>query len=175
MNTSRLSNLLGALALTLADSLIVQAERTSHSSATMSALISIDAHPGETIDALSRVLHLSPSGTSRVIDRLEQEYLVERRRGIDGRTIILFSTLQGKLQVQEFLSNRQSVLKPTLDALSPTEQLQLLQLLEKMLSSLPHNVEQARNICRLCDETTCLIEGCPVHHGAMRMDDGESS
>jgi MarR family transcriptional regulator, negative regulator of the multidrug operon emrRAB len=168
MNTSRLSNLLGALALALADSLVTQAEKTIPSSKSMSALISIDAHPGETIDALSRVLKLSPSRTSRVIDRLEQDNWVERHRGKDGRAVILFSTPQGKQQVQEFLLNRYSILQPSLDTLSEAEQLQLLHLLEKMLSNLPQNPEQARNICRLCDEATCHIEECPVHHGAMQ-------
>jgi MarR family transcriptional regulator, negative regulator of the multidrug operon emrRAB len=165
MDTSRLSNLLGALALAISDALEDAAERTTHSATTMSALVSIDAHPGDTVDTLSRVLRLSPSGMSRAVDRLEQEGLVERRRGTDGRAVVLFSTDQGKQKVQEFLSHRQTILNPMLEDLSETEQMQLLGALTKMLSDLPNNQEHARNICRLCNETICHIEGCPVHQG----------
>jgi DNA-binding MarR family transcriptional regulator len=165
MNTLRLSNLLGALALTISDALENAAEHTTHSVTTMSALVSIDAHPGDTIDTLSRILRLSPSGMSRAVDRLEQEGLVERRRGTDGRAVVLFSTEQGKQKTQEFLSRRRAILNPLLEHLSEVEQAQLLEALTKIISTLPSGQDHARNICRLCDETTCHVEGCPVHQG----------
>lgn len=162
MNTSRLSNLLGALALKISDALEDTVKRNAYTATTMSALISIDAHPGDTIDTLSKVLRLSPSGMSRAIARLEQQGLVERHRGKDGRAVFLFSTNRGRKEVQKFLFHRHEIIKPIVENLSETEQTTLLNALEKMLSTIPLDREDARNICRFCDETICHTKGCPV-------------
>ncbi|MEM8831081.1 MAG: MarR family winged helix-turn-helix transcriptional regulator [Cyanobacteria bacterium P01_G01_bin.19] len=165
MDNYRLSNLLAALSSSIADSLANTAEFSAHSTTTMSALITIDAHPGDTIDKLSRVLKLSPSGMSRAISRLKKDGLVETQKGVDGRTVNLLATAQGKQKVQEFLTLRHTILQSILESLSQSEQSQLLGCLEKILFCLPNDVEHARNICRFCDESICHQEGCPVKRG----------
>ena len=162
MENNRLSNLLAALSLSIVDRLESTAESSAYSATTMSALISIDAHPGDTIDALSRVLNLSQSGMSRVITRLKKEGLVESRRGEDGRAVNLFATAEGQAKSQEFLARRQAILQGTLESLSQSEQSQLQGFLEKILFGLPKDMNHARNICRFCDESVCHLEGCPV-------------
>lgn len=166
MNNNRLSNLLAALSLSIADSLENIAESSAYGATTMSALITIDAHPGDTIDTLSRVLNLSPSGMSRAISRLKKEGLVESQRGEDGRAVNLFATAKGQEKAQDFLARRQNSLQSILKSLSQSEQSQLLGCLEKMLIGLPENMDHARNICRFCDESICHQEGCPVEQGA---------
>ena len=166
MENNRLSNLLAALSLSITDRLESIAESSADSATTMSALITIDAHPGDTIDTLSRVLNLSPSGMSRVITRLKKEGLVESRRGEDGRAVNLFATAKGQEKSQEFLARRQVILQGTLESLSLSERSQLLGCLEKILFSLPNDMDHARNICRFCDEFVCHQEGCPIEQGA---------
>ena len=165
MDNNRLSNLLAALSLSIADSLESIAESSAYSATTMSALITIDAHPGDTIDTLSRVLKLSPSGMSRLISRLKKESLVESLRGEDARAVHLYTTAKGQEKAQNFLAHRQTILQNTLKSLSQSEQSQLLGCLEKMLIGLPENQDHARNICRFCDESICHQEGCPVEQG----------
>ncbi len=119
---------------------------------------------------MSRVLCLSQSATSRVVDRLELDGLIERRRGADGRTVLLFPTDKGKQQIREILSHRQATLESILSILSTKQQTQLLALLEKILANLPHDQEQARNICRFCDEVVCHRDGCPVGRAVAETD-----
>jgi hypothetical protein len=76
---------------------------------------------------------------------------------------LLFSTKQGKQQAQDFLARRQAMVSPLFETLSKTEQIQLLNALEKMLFGLPQDQQQARAICHLCDGSVCHLEGCPVH------------
>ncbi|MBW4636181.1 MAG: MarR family transcriptional regulator [Iphinoe sp. HA4291-MV1] len=164
MTNVRTLNILGAFALSVADDLqgaVVQAN--DYNTSASAALITLNAHPGETIDLLSKVLELSHSGTVRLVDRLESDGLVERRRGSDGRSAALFVTAKGEQQVRDMLTRREEALREILGALSVQEQTQLTILLEKLLSGLTRSCEHARNICRFCDESVCSNTGnCPV-------------
>jgi MarR family transcriptional regulator, negative regulator of the multidrug operon emrRAB len=68
---SKTLNMLGALALTLADRIAACAQDVSglHNSAA-SALVVINNHPGEHIDVIRRTLRLTPSGAVRLVDGL---------------------------------------------------------------------------------------------------------
>ena len=72
-NHSRTLNMLGALALALADRIATRAETASglHDSAA-SALVVIANHPGEPIDAIRRTLGLTHSGAVRLVDEVLQ-------------------------------------------------------------------------------------------------------
>ena len=81
-------NLLGAMALAVSDRMAeALADRSGRSESAAATLSALDQLLGEpSIDQLSRVLGLSQSGTVRLVDRLEQDGLVRRGSGEDGRT-----------------------------------------------------------------------------------------
>lgn len=163
MDDERTANLLGALALALADALNHEAElRAQHGAAAPAALVTIGFYEGDSIDALARVLNLSHSATVRLVDRLERDALVERRDGPDGRTSALHLTRRGKARMRSILDGRRRVLNDALGPLSSDEHAVLTGLTEKLLSGLTRDRRHADHICRLCDERVCPGETCPV-------------
>ena len=163
MTDDRTANLLGALALALADALNHEAAmRAEHGAAAPAALVTIGFYEGDSIDALAHVLDLSHSATVRLIDRLQKDALVERRGGPDGRTSALHLTRRGKARVRSILDGRRRVLGNALSPLSTDEHAALTGLMEKLLSGLTRDRRHADHICRLCDERVCPGETCPV-------------
>src|SRR5689334_16992466 len=87
---ARTGNLLGALALALSDAMTEVTEQCAHHGAAgPGALVSIANYPAISIERLRRVLHLSHSGTVRLIDRLVADDLVARSPGADQRSVSL--------------------------------------------------------------------------------------
>src|SRR5260221_6499966 len=120
---SRTLNMLGALALALADRIATRAEAASslHDSAA-SALVVIANHPGEHIDAIRRTLGLTHSGAVRLIDGLEAGGLVERRRSDrDARAIALWATTSCDATAIPIISGRRPELAAELTLPSGTE------------------------------------------------------
>jgi MarR family transcriptional repressor of emrRAB len=166
MADDRLANLLGVTALAAADRLrSAAAEGVGHAGAAPAALVHLQAHPGGSIEALSRVLEISQPATVRLAARLEDEGLVERRPGRDRRTLALFVTEHGSATADRFLAERASALGALLDALSDSEQEQLAPLLERLVSALADDRPGALTACRLCDRQACTRNpGCPLQH-----------
>lgn len=164
MVSTRTANLLGASAVAVTDAVRNAAEGASgHSAAGPGALVAIDMHPGEPVDALARVLGLTGSGAVRVVDRLAAVGLVERRGGVDGRTRALHLTRAGKRALRRLRERREGALLEALSVLSAEEQEQLAPLLEKLLQGLAHDRVGARAICRLCDVGACRAGArCPL-------------
>ena len=86
----RLANLLGVTALAATDRLrsAVEADLGSGGSGP-AALVHLQAYPGESVEALRRVLGISQPATVRIADRLAAAGLLERRPGADRRTLAL--------------------------------------------------------------------------------------
>jgi DNA-binding MarR family transcriptional regulator len=163
MTDARSTNLLGALVTALHDDLDqAVASAADHGSAFPAALVSVHWQPGVTIEVLRRVLGLSHSGTVRLVDRLEQEGSLDRRAGPDGRSVALHLTAQGRRQVKAVLDGRFRVLNGALGLLSAAEQKQLAHLTEKLLAGLTRDRPHSDHICRLCDESVCPDDRCPV-------------
>jgi MarR family transcriptional regulator, negative regulator of the multidrug operon emrRAB len=162
----RLANLLGVTALAAADRLrgAVEAD-LGHGGAAPAVLVHLRAHPGESIEALRRVLAISQPATVRAVDRLAHDGLVERRPGPDRRTLALFLTGRGQHAARRVLARRAESLGDLLAALDEDEQARLLPLLEKLTSSLAVDRPRALNVCRMCDRRACLQRpGCPLGH-----------
>lgn len=170
MSSPRTANLLGALVTALHDDLEdAAAEALEHGSAFPAALVSVYWAPGISIERLRRILGMSHSGAVRLLDRLERDGSLERKAGKDARSVALHLTAQGRRQVKAVLDRRRSALTDALGLLSPGEQGQLQELLEKMLGGMTRDVEHSDHICRLCDEAACPTARCPVNcavHGA---------
>ncbi|HEY9629954.1 MAG TPA: MarR family winged helix-turn-helix transcriptional regulator [Coleofasciculaceae cyanobacterium] len=166
----RTSNLLGALALGVVDAFsTVIASGAGFSGETPAALVTLGVEPGLSINQLRHILHLSHPGTVRLIDRLADEGLVERRSGTDGRTLALFLTPKGLERRQIILSERQQQLQLALSGLNFDERRQLTRLLEKMLTAMTTTELRAFTLCRLCEEEVCPGDRCPVEQQYCRM------
>ncbi len=94
----RAGNLLGALALSIADRMTDAVEESVGQSQSAAVALSALHHfaDGATVDKLRRVLGLTPSGAVRLVDRLQDAGLVERERGgADKRALALRLTPSG--------------------------------------------------------------------------------
>ncbi|MEL7541440.1 MAG: MarR family transcriptional regulator [Pseudomonadota bacterium] len=162
----RTTNLLGALALGLTDrihaSLKTVLERSGESAA---AIIVLGYAPGLSVEILRQVLERSHPGTVRLIDRLEEDGLVERRKAKDGRAIALHLTRRGAKTREQLMARRLDTVEAALEGLSSSERQLLGELLAKVLTNLPHSEMSKHNICRLCSVPTCA--DCPIPGNAV--------
>ena len=119
MSIDRTVNLLGALALALTDRMIEETEaRAEHGAAAPAALVSVGADPGLSVGALAQTVELTHSATVRLVDRLARDGLVERRGGIDGRSVGLHLTRRGSARRRALLKGRYQILSEALAALT---------------------------------------------------------
>lgn len=163
----RTANLLGALALRLADEMATATDRAAGrgaaAPAALTALTRERTRLRATIQYLREVLGLSHPATVRVVDRLSDDGLVERRPGPDGRTVAPVLTAAGAKAAQRVARARADVLAARLDVLTAEEGAQLTGLLDKLLAAEPHDVPDGQHLCRLCDLDACYRGGdCPV-------------
>ncbi|WP_343562453.1 MarR family winged helix-turn-helix transcriptional regulator [Kiloniella sp. b19] len=164
VNESYSNNLLGAFATAVASSIETRVSKVGNLGINEAAtLVAVSNHPGDTIDVLSRVLNLTHSGTVRLVNRLESEGLIERRKSLkDARAVTVHVTAKGAEIVAEVLETRAAVVEKVLSSLSPDQKELLTPVLEKALSALTEDMPSARRICRLCHEGVCRPQGCPV-------------
>jgi MarR family transcriptional repressor of emrRAB len=157
----RTGNLLGALALTLADHIGTGSDAA--------ALITLRNYAeGEPLDLLCRALALSHPGVVRLADRLEHRGLVERRRSErDGRAVALRLTPAGRRAAADALTARAQAIDTALAALRPSERTALTGMLERMLAAHTTDSTASLVICRLCDPDVCgHPDRCPVTQAA---------
>jgi DNA-binding MarR family transcriptional regulator len=153
----RTGNLLGALALTLADQIDMGSDAA--------ALITLRNYAeGEPLDLLRRALALSHPGVVRLADRLERGGLVERRRSErDGRAVALRLTPAGRRAADEAQAARADAVDTALAALGTDERRALDGMLERMLAAHTTDSTASLVICRLCDPHVCgHPASCPV-------------
>jgi MarR family transcriptional regulator, negative regulator of the multidrug operon emrRAB len=153
----RTGNLLGALALTLADQIGTGSDAA--------ALITLRNYAeGEPLDLLRRALALSHPGVVRLADRLERRGLVERRRSErDGRAVALRLTPAGRRAADEAQAVRADAVDTAVAALGRDERRELDGMLERMLAAHTTDSTASLVICRLCDPDVCgHPANCPV-------------
>lgn len=159
--TDRTSNLLGVVGLAVASRIEESArEIIKHVGETPAALVVIGYDLGPTNDQLKNILGLSHSGAVRLVDRLVQDGLVERREGRDKREIALYVTRRGRTLREKILKERLAAIEPLISPLSREEEETLAALLHKMLSSMETTDLERRNLCRMCDNRVCT--DCPI-------------
>ena len=161
----RLENLLGAVTLAAGDRVRPAVEHgLGHGGAAAAALTHLSGHPGESVEALRRVLGISQPGAVAVVERLVAAGLADRRPGPDRRTHALHPTAAGAAALDRLLDARAAALGELLDPLAPGERAQLTHLLEKVVAGLADDRPRARTVCRLCDRAACVAGGCPLDH-----------
>jgi MarR family transcriptional repressor of emrRAB len=166
MDDPRLANLLGVAVLAAHDRMraAVEAELPAGGAAP-AALVHLHAHPGETVEALRRVLGISQPATVRAVDRLVAAELLERRPGPDRRSLALHLTAGGTQAAERLHGRRTAALDELLGALAPAEREALRPLLERLVASLASDRAGAMSTCRLCDREACTRDpGCPLQH-----------
>jgi DNA-binding MarR family transcriptional regulator len=166
----REANVLGALALVVADrtsdAIAGAAGQSETAAAALSALHHFLDRP--TIDLLRQVLGLTPSGTVRLVDRLVGAGYVTREPGGDGRSRAVALTAEGRLAAERVAAARADVLSAALSALSTDERATLHDLLSRLLATFVRGPGATRWICRLCDTDACgRADGhCPAANAA---------
>jgi len=174
----RAANLLGALALAVAERVAVAGEQAcGQAAAAPAALSALHEYAGGCpVDALRGITGLTPSGTVRLVDRLEAAGLVRREPGPDGRTISVELTAEGAAAAVRIREARTAALADVLGVLDAEEADRLAVLTGRLLGGITGGRADAWRICRLCDPVACgHFEGCcPVTIAAHAGDAGEA-
>jgi DNA-binding MarR family transcriptional regulator len=166
----RTANLLGALACEIAERLDERLKKHPNGSDSAAAALNmISFYEGCSNNALSRALKLSHTTTVRLIDKLEAQGIVERRQAADRRAVSLFLTKRGREQARAVVRDRCVALGEIVDVLSERQRSQFDKLAEILLRSLTTSAQEADHICRLCDDSACPPDNCPVHQEALAL------
>ena len=164
------ANVLGALALAVADQLPVDAippgGRADSAAAALSALDQFLDRP--TVDQLRRVLGLTHSGAVRLLDRLATAGLVERGSGPDGRSRSVRLTAAGRRAARRVAERRAGYLDALLAGLSADETHTLHDLLGRVMARVVEHKDGGAWICRRCDLRACgrAAGDCPAANAA---------
>ena len=156
------TNLLGALTRAVSDRVEAGLRANlNRSGEAASAVVFLGYTPGISVEILRQVLSLSHPGTVRLIDRLVEDGLVERRKSEDGRAVALHLTRSGDKLRTELLNVRNDVLESALGSLSKKERETFGHLTAKVLSALPQTELDKHHICRQCSVSLCSRD-CPI-------------
>ncbi|MDQ6698295.1 MAG: MarR family transcriptional regulator [Actinomycetota bacterium] len=174
---ARLTNVLGALTLALADGIREATEAAA--GLTGSAPVALIAlHQflgGRTTQELADATGLTHSGAVRLIDRLDESGLVERRPGRDGRSLAIVLTAAGRALSRDITVARAAAVEGSLGRLGDAERQRLLGLVENMVGTITAQRLAARAggeepawLCRMCDAAACRRpQGeCPAANAA---------
>jgi DNA-binding MarR family transcriptional regulator len=160
------TNVVGALALLIADRTADAIEDSSRQSLTSAAALSaLHQFLGTpSIDLLRQVLGLTSSGTVRLVDRLVDAGYVIRRAGTDGRLTLVQLTASGRQAAARVSTARAAALRDALSVLSTEELRSLDAIASRVLVGLMRGPGAQRWMCRLCDVTDCGRDQgrCPV-------------
>jgi DNA-binding MarR family transcriptional regulator len=166
----RTGNLLGALSLAVTDRTSDAAGGAAGQSDSAAVALSALHHflDDPSVDLLRQVLGLTPSGTVRLVDRLQDAGYLTRRQGRDGRSVSLRLTASGRRAAERVSAARAGVLQNALSGLAPAERETLDETLSRVLVGLIRGPGATRWMCRLCDTTACGREKgrCPVANAA---------
>jgi DNA-binding MarR family transcriptional regulator len=161
----RSANLLGALALAVTDRMSDAVTAAGGQSQTAAAALSALHHflDAPSVDLLRQVLGLTPSGTVRLLDRLQAAGYVSRGSGKDGRSVAVMLTAAGRAAAERVSDARARLLEETLSPLSDGERATFETLVAKILVGMMREPGAVRWTCRLCDTGTCRGEpgDCP--------------
>lgn len=156
----RLLNLLGALAVGLADRISAATEEAlGENGTTVSALVTVAQYPGASIEQLRHTLGLSHSATVRAVDRLAARGLVDRRPGRRGPAVALVPTAAGEQLAARVLDVRHRVVQEAMGDALPDD---LRGAVTAMLAGLTVDPLAGDRVCRLCDLGSCPQDRCPV-------------
>lgn len=155
--------MIGALVLSMHDKITRNTrQELDMAGEAAAALVVVGNNVDLSVEALSKSLMLSHSGTVRLVDKLENQGLVERNRSSDDtRSVALSLTASGRRRKSAILKARTGAINMALDALTTSEQEALLRIAEKMLFAVTIK-DLSESMCRLCEEQVCPQDRCPI-------------
>jgi DNA-binding MarR family transcriptional regulator len=166
----RMGNLLGALSLSVADRTVDAAwESVGQSETAAIALSALHQYlDAPSVDLQRQVLGLTPSGTVRLFDRLQEACYVTRGPGGDGRSVSLHPTASGRRAAKRMSAARAHVLQDALSLLDPGERAIFDDIISRILVGLIREPGAVRWMCRLCEMRACGRDAgrCPVANTA---------
>jgi DNA-binding MarR family transcriptional regulator len=169
-DAAREANILGAVSLAVGDRVRQAVERgAGQGGSSPAALVSLASYlDGSPIDSIRGPLGLTHSATVRLVDRLVEAGLAQRREGPDRRSVAVELTPAGHEMAAQAAAARAEALDEALAGLDAAERAELARLHEKVLATLTAGRASAGRICRLCDARACgHWEGrCPVTRAA---------
>lgn len=90
-------------------------------------------------DIVDRLVGVSPSTLTRILDRLEQEGLVRRTLNpVDRRSFRVSLTERGSKIVEDYYGHLEDVVRRMLNPLTPAERMMLAELQTTMVTALAH-------------------------------------
>ncbi len=157
------ANVLGTLALAVADRVAVGTARVArHGANAPAALVTLLWYPDRPIAFLADRLQITHPGAVQLVDRLERDRLVERIPAVDGRTKLLALTADGERTALAVLGARRDVLERALAALDDGQVRALADTAGAMLEAITDDLLTSEHMCRMCDELACPDARCPV-------------
>ena len=162
LKTDRVANLLGALSIAVTDTLFGEIAGLGFSADEASSLVTLASNPGLRIRDLSEILRHSHAGTVRLVGRLVSRGLVQKAEGRDRREVRLSLTSQGDKTVAAIFHERRKRLRQIVESIPENERNAFGSVLEALLTHVAVDDLTTFRICRLCDESDCNGEACPV-------------
>ncbi len=168
MSQDRLTNLLGVVALAVADRVREATEAACAAGGAAAALlVHLHAHPDDTIGGLATTLGIGGSGGVRLVDRLVEQRLVQRFTGGGGRTVTVRLTEEGECTAERVLAARRRAIRSVLAGLDEVGRRELEDLLAALTTSVSGRGARSYRACRLCDRAACRQPpGCPLEDPA---------
>ncbi|KJV26726.1 MarR family transcriptional regulator [Aquitalea magnusonii] len=161
--TQRAENLLGALAVLVTDEMYALNTLPALSGPTARAMLNaIGQYPSASIELLRDAVALSHPAAVRAVAGLVDAGLVEKRAGVDKRSVALLLTDAGRREVKHLQSAREHMLTRIVSHLNSDEHKVFEDLLIKMLWHETNDPAHAMQLCRFCDDGPCLKAGCPI-------------
>ncbi|WP_310632898.1 MarR family winged helix-turn-helix transcriptional regulator [Paraburkholderia sp.] len=161
--TQRTENLLGALAVLVMDEMHALDTVPALAGPTARAMLNaIGQYPDASIELLRDAVALSHPAAVRAVAALVDADLVEKRPGIDKRSVALALTDAGQREVVRLQYARDAMLTRIVGHLDEGERKVLEALLIKLLWHETRDAAQAMQLCRFCDDGPCLEAGCPI-------------
>lgn len=156
-------NMLGALAVALLDRVEEAfAAAIGRGGSFAAAILTLGARPRLSVSELGAILGLEHSSTVRLLDRLESEELITRGSGADRRAREITLRARGARAFEKLLEARRAAIALLTDGLTKGELRQLETLLGRLLENVADSVDDARQICRLCEHRICVGADCPT-------------
>jgi MarR family transcriptional regulator, negative regulator of the multidrug operon emrRAB len=174
----RLVNIVGAFAVALADGIRDATEAAAGmTGAAPAALVALDQFlAGRPEEDLAQTTGLTHSGAVRLVDRLVEAGLVERRPGRDARSRSIVLTARGRELSRQVTTARALAIEAVLERLGSDDSQGLLALTETLVASITavrlgpraQPDEPRAWMCRLCDLGSCgRPQGeCPAANAA---------
>ena len=161
----RLINVLGAFAVALADGIRDATEAAAGmTGAAPAALVALHQFlAGRPTEDLAQATGLTHSGAVRLIDRLVDAGLVERRPGRDARSLSIVLTARGRALSRKVTVARAIAIEAALGGFDSDDSRTLLRLTDTLVANVTarrlrapaRGEEPAGWLCRLCDLGSC--------------------